>query len=178
MNNHNDKINDFINYNTELYPLLKDICHPLFSNFNFSSFGYTKYLFDGSRMVLETNHDWFKLYDQLKFNEKEEGTHSLLHNIMMLESKDQHSNILVGNPKSKLHEALFSLNIWNSISIYTKTEKYIEVFHLATSRDNDQAIDFYVNRKDLLQRFIYYFREKLHDLNLNNAPFTPPDPSF
>jgi DNA-binding CsgD family transcriptional regulator len=168
---------EFIQFNEHIQSFLLDVCSPLFNNFDFSSFGYTKYRSDGSRMVLETNQEWFELYSQFEFDEKMDGPSSLLHNIANITTNELHSNILIGKPKTKLHEILFSLNMWNSISIYVKSEKYIEIFHLSTSTNNEKIVEFYVNHKDLLKRFIYYFREKLHDINIKNIPYTfPNDP--
>lgn len=166
---------DFFKFNEQLHSFLLEICSPIFNNFGFSSFGYTKYREDGSRMLLETNHEWFELYNQFEFNEKIDGPSSLLYNIANTSYNEFHTNILIGKPKTRLHKILFSLNMWNSVSVYIKTEKYIEVFHLATSRDNEKIIDFYINHKELLQRFIYYFRDKLHDKNIKEIPYTAPN---
>lgn len=172
---HHGSTHELIQYNNDISGKLNDICVPLFKNFGFSSFGYTRIREDGGRLVLETNKQWLEYYSEKEFEEKNEGAHSLVHNLSqtMTSSCPQefYVNVLTGDPQSKLHDYLYSLDLWNSISIYVHMNKFIEVFHLSTTRDSQNTMEFCFNKKDLLQRFLHYFRDKISDLDIEKAPF-------
>lgn len=169
-------VQDIIQYNAGISKKLLNICEPIFNNFGFSSFGYTRIQNNGNRLILETNKDWLNYYSEDNFQEKNDGSKSLLSNIEQLilspPPDEFHMQVLTGPPKSKWHENLQALNIWNSVSIYVQMNSFVEVYHLATSNQDDSIImDLCINKKFLLQRFFHYFREKLCLLDVDKAPY-------
>ncbi len=173
-------IQDIIQYNYGIGNKLTEICDPIFSNFGFTSFGYSRIQKNGDRLILETNKDWLNYYSDIDFKEKKEGSSSLIGNLENLildpPSEEFHIQMLIGSPKSKLHEQLCVLNVWNSVSIYVNMNKYLEVYHLSMSKeDNGAIVDLCLNKKFLLHRFFHYFRDKLCDLEIENAPYIRDD---
>ncbi len=169
-------IQNIIQYNAGIANKLLNICEPIFHNFGFSSFGYTRIQNNGKRLILETNKDWLNLYSDVGFQEMNEGPKSLINNIENLvinpPVEEFHIQVLTGAPKSKLHEHLRVLNVWNSVSIYVDMNNFVEVYHLATATEDDGVImDLCINKKFLLQRFFHYFREKLCSLEVDKAPY-------
>jgi DNA-binding CsgD family transcriptional regulator len=169
-------VQDIVQYNAGIGKKLLTICEPIFSNFGFSSFGYTRIQNNGNRLILETNKDWLNYYGDAGFQEKNDGPKSLLGNIERLivnpPPEEFHIQVLTGPPKSKLHENLQALNVWNSVSIYVQMNNYFEVYHLAMSDQDDSIImDLCINKKFLLQRFFHYFREKICLLDVDKAPY-------
>lgn len=166
---------DLTQYNISMSNKLSEICKPIFDNFGFSSFGYTRVFNDGCRLILETNKEWLEAYSKIDFRENNDGESSLIYNLHNLSSRPHleefYIQILTGAPKTELHKNLYTLGIWNSVSIYIHMNKFIEVYHLSTSKnDNSTIIDFCVNKKFLLARFFHYFREKISKLDLQKAP--------
>jgi DNA-binding CsgD family transcriptional regulator len=55
-------------------------------------------------------------------------------------------------------EKIYKLGIWNGISIALPFEDYIDIFSFASSIDNKEVNNFYLNHLRLLKHFIVFFR--------------------
>lgn len=170
-----DDARALVEYNRANSQKLFNICAPLFNTFGFTSFGYTRIYEDGKRLILETNEKWLEVYSQNKFQEDDDGPKSLVNNLTNLiytsPPQELYINILKDSPQSCLHNCLFSLGIWNTISIYVYMNKFIEVFHLGAGLDGEGIMNFCLNKKEFLKRFIYYFRAKIYSLGIEKAPY-------
>lgn len=170
-------VDDIIQYNAGIKNKLSEICEPIFNSFGFTGFGYTRIQKNGDRLILETNQDWINHYSDTAFEEKKEANSSLVNNLETLiinpPLEEFHIQMLVGQPRTQIQEQLRYLNIWNSVSIYVNMNRYLEVYHLSMSKENQEEgaiIDLCVNKKFLLHRFFHYFREKLRLLEVEKAP--------
>lgn len=168
-------IHNIVQYNECIRNRLSEICQPIFNGFGFTSFGYTRLQKNGNRIILETNRDWLNYYSNIAFEEKKEGTNSLISNLENLivnpTAEEFHIQMFVGSPKTKIQEQLCVLKVWNSVSCYINSKEYIEIYHLSKATgDNEAIIDLCVNKKFLLLRFLHYFRDKLGLLDIGNAP--------
>lgn len=167
-------IEEIVDYNKQNLSTLTDICKPLFDNFGFTSFGYTRIKNNSRRIILETNNQWLEYYAQLKFSETNCGSNSLVYNILQAmkhnTSQEFYMHSLSGKPNNPQHEFLASIDIWNCLSLYTHEKDFIEVFHFATNTNNEKVLNFFLNNKELCQRFFNYFHSKMDLLNIENAP--------
>ena len=122
-------VKQVVEYNSCIHDKLTAICDPIFSNFGFNSFGYTRISDNGNRLILETNKLWLDYYSDIKFLENNNGKNSIINNITNLIadpcSQEFYIQVLSGNPNNKLHENLFNCGIWNSVSIYIHLKKSV-----------------------------------------------------
>lgn len=147
-----------INYNKGISAYLKDICKPLFDNFGLSLFEYIKIFFDETCLNISTNQEW------------------LIHNYtkcpMGTMIEEHVRRIPVGTTRyipfgyserelknPMLFEA-YSFDIWNGLYVYKRYEQECECFVFAANRGKTSIMDFYMNERFLIEKFINYFREK------------------
>jgi len=170
----NNNVHEIVQYNHEFAEKLTNFCKPIFENFGFTSFGYNRIYEDGRRIILESNKKWFEFYGKVGFEEKNHGSNSMVQQVANLlnipHSQGYHLHMLSGKPSNKAHEFLVEIDLWNCMSIYLPLNKGVEIFHLAAPRSNEAVVDICLNQRELIERFIHYFREKIYDINFDKVP--------
>jgi LuxR family quorum-sensing system transcriptional regulator SolR len=160
-------MNDIILPKTKiLLPLMKEteeICQPL-CHIGVVFFNYLKIYRDGSRIDLNNNHT--KSYEHYYVDTTEYQNQSV--ESQPFRFKD---NILLWSsfPDDKFWQVMRNeFNIANGITFLENHEHYCEIFHFASTRDNSQIVNFYLNNITSLKAFMIYFKEKGSKL-LDNA---------
>jgi len=156
-NKYCDKNKSALEYNTSIGDSLLEIISPL-KDFGVNDFGYAKFYPDQSYVDLFSNIPWQKIYYE-SFN-----CTNIIRSDLEYLSRTQGSIIFWGNTdierQSPIVDESYKLDIWHGLRIYNYSDKAIEVWHFATTRDNEQINNFYVNNIDLFKKFIVYFNNK------------------
>jgi DNA-binding CsgD family transcriptional regulator len=76
----------------------------------------------------------------------------------------------------RLRESAEKLNYGNGIQIFKRHNAFNEIFAFAAPEDVDVLL-FYANHRELINKFIFYFKDRSSKLIANalQAPFTVPD---
>jgi len=135
---------------------IAEICKPLFEQCHLNYFDYAKVYFDDSVLSLLSDADWFHHYFTHKYPISstviEEGIH-LWQNYL---------------PEQCVKDLATDFGYHNGITIFNKTENFIEFVDFAAPSDHQGVIDYYFNHLDLLKDFVLYFKEKAGEL-INQA---------
>lgn len=158
------KMNKYLNqnkcaleYNVSVEKDLLEIISPL-KDLGVSDFGYAKFYPDQTYVDLFSSIPWQKIYYECF------DCADIIRNDIEYLSKTEGSFILWGNTdierESPIVNESYNLDIWHGLRIYEYTEKAIEVWHFATTKDNEQINNFYVNNIDIFKKFTVYFDYK------------------
>ena len=143
----------------KIHPLIK----PISDLFEIHTFGYRKFFLNGDSFGISNNFSWTHFCLE-KFEGKLLPNYETEIKSVLYEGKSHFSRI--GKPDSKdiFLSALYELDIWNTCSLYKKTADGVEGFYFASTRENNSIIAKYINNSILLERFSYYFKEKLNEI--------------
>ena len=133
-----------------------EICKPLFESFNIGYFDYAKIYQDNSSLVLTSNREWHDHFFKKKYVVSGTNVTSGVH---------LWENYL---PEGQVREHVVYANHYNGITVFTKNKDAIEFFDLASSVADRSIIDFYFNNLDMLNQFLFYFKDKAAKL-INQA---------
>lgn len=151
------------------------IYNVLYKDLGLTHFAYLKYFKDGRYLHFCNNSAWVQARVENNFNlntTPEAQKKNLL-------SPSTQISFLAGKPENKMHQLLFDMNIWNGCIIYNIFNEYIEVWGFASTRDDVQKLNFYMNEIDLLKRFTFFYKSKLNSLiNTNNPKYFLYDPQL
>lgn len=146
-----------LEHNISAASTLLDIISPL-KEIGVNDFGYAKFYPDGTYIDLFSNIEWQKVYYQYF------DCASIIQEDLEYLSRTGGSVILWGNSeverKSAIMDESYKLDIWHGLRIYEYSTQSIEVWHFATTRENEQINNFYVNNINLFKKFIMYFDDK------------------
>lgn len=146
-------------------PIITGLCQPL-QNFGIKFFTYTR-IFEGKKAVFVCNNDsWYHTKFERDLFDKDGFI-----TVSKIYKSEFTRSVFTGTPskKIKLLEYMYDMDLWNSIDLYKNEDDYKEVFHFASSCNNPEIINFYINSMNLLENFAYYFREKISKI-LKEAP--------
>lgn len=139
------------------------LCQPL-RNLGIVHFDYARVYRDSSRVHLGNNPAWIKHFFENYYTE------DLLYFEDFVYAKPGivMSNLNFWN-KSYPDETLFStistqFNIDNGVSLSIYYRDYIEKFYIATELNNKKIFDIFLKKYDLIKGFIFFFKEKAHQL--------------
>ncbi len=138
---------------------IQNICNPL-ESFGITYFTYSR-VFEKKVVFFCNNDEWYQrkfeydLFDQDGFI-----------TVPSLYKNDFTKRLFTGipDPKIKVLQHMYDLDLWNSIDLYKNEGSFNEVFHFGTTRARNTVLDFFVNNLHLLECFAYYFREHLMSL--------------
>ncbi len=142
---------------------ISDICKPLFSNTQITSFNYVKQKLTGSRQSLCTRDDWLE-----HFIAKEYYQSSPIHDPKFNSEHYALWHCFEDNPV--IQDAHENYNISHGISLINRQDDHLELAHFATTRDNLDIDNWYINNIDLLRKFTLYFRQQAADLISDATP--------
>lgn len=150
-----------LEYATTMSPHIRTICNPLFSNLDFSGFAHIKIFPNNKMLHLTSDSYWSKEYFEREFYNKNDCFENFRRSLSENETK---SLIITGSVRDEYTTWLYEFDIWNSCSIYKKHNDIIEGWAFGTHKKNKRILDFYLNKKEILNHFIYYFNEKVKNL--------------
>jgi LuxR family quorum-sensing system transcriptional regulator SolR len=141
-----------LQYVLSLIPDLKEFCAPLFANSDIKSFGYIRIYNDGHVLNLTTEEKWIlhRFDKQIKYK------------ILFDHYNKPYIFLWPNDIYDPLLSALYDFDIWNGCNIYILFENYVEIFSFASSKNNTNMQNFYINNIDLLNTFIVFFKERLN----------------
>jgi DNA-binding CsgD family transcriptional regulator len=62
------------------------------------------------------------------------------------------------------HQMLHAHDIYHIFQIFEQEVDGLVCYYFSTTKENMQIVDWYLNHIDLLKHFIFYFKDKAHDL--------------
>lgn len=149
-----------IDYSNIMTKKMRDISQPLFEHTKITSFSYLRFNKDGTVLNLTTDERWvqFRVDQRIKYK--------ILFREQLPDAKHNtpYTYLWPKNIDDPLLGALHQYNIWNGCNIYIANETSVEVFSFASSVENENIENFYINNLDLLKTFILYFKEQLNEL--------------
>jgi len=131
---------------------VEEICHPFFKAFKLNYFDYARSYSTKEIYGLQSNRDWFCHF----FSDNYLIGSTIFHKGVHL-WKDFPYQRLARN-------AAQSFNMYQGIAIFKQHENYVEFFDFCAQPDNYTATDFYFNNLDLLDNFVFYFKDKAEKL--------------
>lgn len=146
-----------LNFNQSIAEKVEVICMPLFQYFGITHFGYIKIFNNKTMLRMANNEKW-----TLKYFEKEFYNDRECYNISKISEAKPHFLLLTGEPQGEHFTSLCKeFDIWNALAIYEKFQDYTDFWFFATSQHNTEALNFYINNKEILRKFTLYFKSKL-----------------
>jgi DNA-binding CsgD family transcriptional regulator len=138
---------------------MDEICKPL-KSLGITFFNYIKNYQDGSQITLANAAYWIRHFYDHK-----------LYTIGTYENNPDDYYSGYGLWSTLVHETISeharNLNIDHGITLIQKCKGNSEFYCFGTTRENDKIVNFYLNNIDLLQRFVFYFKDKAaHLINL------------
>jgi DNA-binding CsgD family transcriptional regulator len=84
--------------------------------------------------------------------------------------KNYNFHVYTGNgyKENRVLNLLFETNRWNSLDLYKRNKQYIDIMHVASTRDNVGIINFYINNNKLLQNYFDNFLNQFEE-TINTA---------
>lgn len=153
-----------LEYTNSCVSTMKQLAEPLFLNTQISNFSYLKFSPNGFVTNLTTDINWI----QYRFTENIKYKILFEPDLTATVLDKPHLYLWPHEIQNPLLGALHSYGIWNGCNIYIPNEKQIEVFSFASSRDNTNIQNFYVNHTNLLMKYILYFKSHQPDLIQKN----------
>lgn len=153
-----------LQYNREIAPHISSICEPLFKNFGITHFWYDKLFEDGRFFDVGSDIKWKEYFHAHDLVNK---TPNFFIDTMRHTAKNQTIFLLWPNDsyqKDPLLSAQMSFNICHGLNIMEKKEGFIESFGFATTSENSNISQFYINNLDILKHFLLFFKEKASEV--------------
>lgn len=135
------------------------VCQPLFQRFGITHFGHIKIFNNKTMFRVANNQAWTQKYFEREFYNDE-----TLYDMSDLSEEKSRLLLLSGDPQGEHQKILCKdFDIWNALAIYNKFNEYGDFWFFGTSPQNSEAVNFYINKLDILKEFILYFKYKLHE---------------
>ena len=148
-----------IQYQESLLERLTDIIKPLSDNFSIKTFAYRRFLTDGRSFGVSTNREWNKWHNQHLLQPHNIPTYE--EEIKETSMSGKYSCFRIGEPnqKDELCTRLYDFNIWNTLCIYKKENEYVDGFYFASTKENLNIINIYLNNIVMLEQYTNYFKK-------------------
>lgn len=128
---------------------VNQICMPL-AKIGITYFSFVRSFKDGSHIRLSNNAAWTKHYYSRGF-----------YNVVLKQVPDADGNILWSSIDRYplFHDASEFFNVDNGTVLVLTIDDVVERYFFGSTRDNKQVNYIYLNKLDILKRFILYFKE-------------------
>ena|SRR3990167_1882846 len=146
-----------LDYSKAMVPNMHALAVPLFCNTKITNFSYLRFNKNGSVLNLTTEERWI----QFRFEQGIKYKILFKDHLTNTNHNTPYTYFWPKNTEDTLLSALRQYNIWNGCNIYISSSSSIEVFSFASSVENDNMENFYVNNLNLLRNFIIFFKEQL-----------------
>lgn len=146
-----------LDYSKAMIPKMCKLSTPLFDNTKVTNFSYLRFNKDGTILNLTTEEKWI----QFRFEQKIKYRILFKDHLTDANYAIPYTYLWPKNTEDVLLRALYQYNIWNGCNIYITHGDYIEVYSFASSTENENMQNFYINNLDLLRHFILFFKEAI-----------------
>ncbi len=130
---------------------VREICQPLFENMDINYFSYNRSYQDSSAIMLQTDSAWFEHYYTQQYVFGPSVLNSGIH-------------LWADYTPTAQTVAKDHFNHANGFSIVKKHQDCTEFFVFATPNNNQYNFSFYLNNRDALEQFFFYFKDKANSL--------------
>ncbi|EKE00530.1 MAG: transcription regulator [uncultured bacterium] len=156
-------IDNAFSYNIDVSHRLNEVCYPLEKNLGITLVGYRRFYFTGKLLCL------FHLKDWMNYSFQNQCWHSVSfdNRIKYLPYNNTIYYLWPEAPPAddKVYCVLHDYGIWNGVVIYKKFVDCMEAYAFASLKKNNKSVrNFYILEKDLFERFIIYFKDKIFPL--------------
>jgi LuxR family transcriptional regulator len=144
-----------------IYKKINSICNELFTYSDIKVFGYRKFFLDGRYLAVCTRQDLQDFYFK---NLQNVG--KVFFKILLNTNYKSYTYFLWPKCSSKdfVLDSLAGFNVWNGVTIYYRSDHYIESFAFAGDKTDDSLQNYFINNKDILEMFINHFKFKAQDI--------------
>ena len=152
-------------YNKIYLTFLNTLAKPLRTYYNCDLVGYFKFYQNNSMTFLTTNDIWcnytFQPQNWLLYEDwlQQDGIYLLQK--AYIEGQYYFIWPLKPDNKEQLYLAFREHGIWNGLTIIKKHGECLEAFVFISPTMTDEIMDLYLNNKQVFERFIWYFRDKI-----------------
>lgn len=150
-----DNSRSAVEYNDSVAAEINKLAEPLFKNFNITTFAHIK-IFKDSLFHVTNNQQWLAFYCANKLFDSAHYQHEI-------NNLSNHYFVL-RNDKASLVKAMHNYAVWHGLCIYKKYDDYVEMWNFATTKENVEIYNFYLNNMHYLERFIVYFKNQAKDI--------------
>lgn len=146
-------------FNRDTEEEVREICRPLFEQFNISHFGYAHIKHDGEMLRLATDTSWTEIYfDNFLYNDP--GMYADVNS----ESIGRKKIILSGLPKTAHEKFLYEHNLWNCLAIHENVQQGKNFWFFCSTPNNAFVLNYYLNYPEIFDHFTNYFLNKAQHL--------------
>ncbi len=151
--------------------IIKQICQPL-ARINISFFLFVRDYKNGQRIWVTTHGDWTE-----RFYIESLYKHSAFECPATIYTPGHY--LWSTLPGQNVFAMAREFNIDHGITMVTAYPEYYEFFHFGTTPDNPQILNFYINHRNVLEKFMAYFKDTASDLikKLEKVPILVPYPT-
>lgn len=149
-------------YNLSILPDLQEIGAPLYENYYLKFLTFRRLYTDGRIIHLSNHQKWLhEAIDNAYWQ-----SNSSLQRINRMDVHKQHVHLWAeqAHQKDRVYGAMHDLDLWHGITLYDKTDTYVDLWAFATDRDNPQIRELYLNDMATVKRFMLYTFDRAHDL--------------
>ncbi|HXF90612.1 MAG TPA: hypothetical protein VNJ29_01625 [Candidatus Nitrosotenuis sp.] len=149
-------------YKQEIADAIRNLCIPLFQNFNLTTFSYMKTnRNDPQFLYLHTNAHWVNSFLEV---DKSKGVPLSKSDIFVKEGVFQ-PHFWSLYPDSEMNQLLWHFNIGNGYSLYMKTGETIHKFAFGADRQAAEVQRLYNEMPSIFEHFALYFFNRLNEIN-------------
>lgn len=146
-----------LEFNNSIANILDEIIKPLNKYFNITHFHYNVFLNDGKRLYICNRFDWLKHYFSKHFQNN--SNHARIY----IKDLGTYKALWTSYKNDDIFSAIRTFNIWNGFSIFERTVEGIEAYHFATTCENTEINNFYLNNIHIFEKFINFFKNKIKE---------------
>ncbi len=149
---------------------IKDICQPFFKESQLSYLLYIRHFKNNQRLWLTTHGEWSEYYFKKQYHllSPFENTNSTVISGKYLWSTLSGQQVFM--------DARLFFDIDHGITIVNHLKDCVEFVHLAANGSHSEVLNFYLNKMNHINQFIFYFRDIAKDLikmaEQNMLPFS------
>lgn len=130
-------------------------------NLNIDHIGYREFFDDGTSMAFCSKKEW---YDVAPYSDEMSADMSIHYAMELISlNKNGFDYIIraISAVNNRFLEQLLLQDMCNSLLIYRREKKVIKMYSFITSKKNISAINYFFNKKDLLESFVELYKDKL-----------------
>lgn len=151
----------YLSYVNSIYNEIANICNPLKKYLGISNFGYLQIFFDSSYFYVCNDLELIKEY-VTTINE----TNIFFEKQLFFPKASNEFHYILW-PKISLNRSMdlyMKRNYWHGLTFTKAHSNHVELWWFATDTSNTNINDFYKSNIDVLEKFVFYFRNKTRDI--------------
>lgn len=161
---YNKQAKSMLDYNISILPRLQKLCAPL-NIIGISNFAYGKITKDQKFFRIGTHERYTDLFFEKDTYNQNHAYRGLVTHETFGKNPEFRSYVWGADRKVNHFEDMrVAVGMWNGITFYQTTPEYIETWAVGGTLEDNQLLNFYMNNRDLLFKFIAYFKEAGKDI--------------